>query len=63
MNLLNIFQIYLKGSLTIIIFHIKVYLIARNFPLNENSQHCFQSLKYATITISRDKGITFLFFF
>ena len=34
-------QIYLKGSLSIIIFHTKVYLIARNFPLNENSQRCF----------------------
>ena len=41
MNLLNIFEIYLKGSLSLIIFHIKVYLIARNSPLNENSQRCF----------------------
>ena len=31
----------LKGSLSIIIFHIKVFFIARNFPLNENSQRGF----------------------
>ena len=62
MNLLNIFQIYLKGSLSIIIFHIKVYLIARNFPLKMKIHNVvFSEIRNVNYK-QRDKGITYLFF-